>query len=113
MAGKKLLRDVGAPLRDAVWLRLMRCYERPSALRGAADGFARTELTEVFGRAWRTLRDFTAVLAILFGIAGTQEIAKREESVVSDFAGPDELPEGFADFAGVTTAEGVVNAGEE
>ncbi len=82
-------------------------------MRGAADGFARAELAEIFGRAWRALGDFAAMFAVLFGIAGAQEIAEREESVVGDFAGPDELPEGFADFAGIAAAEGVVDAGEE
>ncbi len=91
----------------------MRGDERPAAVCGATDGFARAELTEIFGRAWRALSDLAAMLAVLFRIAGAQEIAERKESVVGDFAGPDELPESFADFAGVAAAEGVVNAGEE
>ena len=94
-------------------MRLMRGDERPAAVRGAADGFARAELAEIFGRAWRALRDVAAMFAILFGIARAEEIAEREESVVGDFAGPDELPEGVADFAGVAAAKRVVNAGKE
>ncbi len=113
MAREKLLRDVGAPLRDADGLRLMRGDERPAAVRGAADGFSRAELAEKFGRAWGALRDFAAVFAILFRIAGPEEIAQWEESVVGDFAGPDELPERFADFAGIAAAEGVMDAGEK
>ena len=92
---------------------MMRGDERPAAVRGATDGFARAELTEIFGGTWRALRDFATMFAILFRIARAQEIAKREEGVVGDFAGPDELPEGFADFAGVAAAECVVNAGEK
>ena len=70
VARKELLRDVGAPLRDADGLRLMRGDERPAAVRGTADGFARAKLAEIFGRAWRALGDFAAMFAILFGIAG-------------------------------------------
>ncbi len=80
MTREKLLRDVGAPLRDADGLRLMRGDERPSAVRWAADGFARAKLAEIFGRAWRALGDFAAMFAVLFGIAGAEEIAEREKT---------------------------------
>src|ERR1700743_2862632 len=91
----------------------MRGDERPASVRRAADRFTRAELAEIFGRSRRALRDFSAVFAILFRIAGAEEIAQRKNCVVGDLAGPDELPEGFADFAGIAAAESVVDSGEE
>jgi len=55
MASKKLLSDVGAPLRGGERRALVRGDERPTALRGTACGFARAEGAEIFGRARRAL----------------------------------------------------------
>src|SRR5580704_8647154 len=110
MASKKLLSDVGAPLRGGERRALVRGDERPTALRGTACGFARAEGAEIFGRARRALGNGGT---IAFRVAGTKKIAERVEGVVGDESGPDEFPERVASFAGKSATESGLNAGEK